>query len=110
MVYSITTHAEVTGQITLSLLLGKFIFVRVSEMVDLAGVVVPQDLCMQVIVKPLESAGHKGIILVSGDGAVRKYFPILATYVGDYPEQVLVSLAKISNCPNCPAPHDEIDK
>jgi len=37
--------------------------------------------CMQVIVKPLESAGHNGIILVSGDGAVRRCFPILAAYV-----------------------------
>ena len=66
--------------------------------------------CMQVIVKPLESAGHKEIILVSGDGAVRKRFPILTTHVGDYLEQVLVSLVRTGNCPICPAPHDEIDK
>ena len=65
--------------------------------------------CMQVIVKPLESAGCNGIILVSGDGTVRRCFPILAAYVGDYPEQVLVSLVKTGNCPICPALCDNID-
>ncbi|KAF8816261.1 hypothetical protein BYT27DRAFT_7221500 [Phlegmacium glaucopus] len=65
--------------------------------------------CMQVIVKPLENTGRNGILLVSGDGAVRRCFPILAAYVGDYPEQVLVSLVKTGNCPICPAPRDNID-
>ena len=65
---------------------------------------------MQVIVKPLESAGRHGILLVSGDGSVRRCFPILAAYVGDYPEQVLVSLVKTGNCPICPAPRDKIDE
>ncbi|EDR06040.1 uncharacterized protein LACBIDRAFT_329283 [Laccaria bicolor S238N-H82] len=64
--------------------------------------------CMQTIVKPLERAGHDGIILISGDGAARRCFPILAAYVGDYPEQVLVSLVKTGTCPICPAPRDEI--
>jgi hypothetical protein len=63
---------------------------------------------MQTIVKPLERAGHNGIILISGDGAARRCFPILAAYVGDYPEQVLVSLVKTGTCPICPAPRDEI--
>ena len=64
--------------------------------------------CMQTMVKPLEHAGHEGIILVSGDGAVRRCFPILAAYVGDYLEQILVSLVKTGMCPICPAPRDEI--
>ena len=64
--------------------------------------------CMQVVVKPLENAGRHGILLVSGDGSVRRCFPILAAYVGDYPEQVLVSLVKTGNCPICPAPRDDI--
>ena len=65
--------------------------------------------CIQAIVKPWKSAGHNGIILISGDGTVRRCFPILAAYVGDYPEQVLVSLVKTSNCPVCPALHNSID-
>ena len=51
---------------------------------------------------------EKGIILVSGDGTLRRCFPILAAYVGDYPEQVLVSLVKTGTCPICPALQDEI--
>ncbi|KIJ89870.1 hypothetical protein K443DRAFT_117413 [Laccaria amethystina LaAM-08-1] len=64
--------------------------------------------CMQTIIKPLERAGRDGIILISGDGAARRCFPILAAYVGDYPEQVLVTLVKTGTCPICPAPRDEI--
>ena len=64
---------------------------------------------MKSIVKPLEVAGREGINLVSGDGAVRRCYPILAAYVGDYPEQVLVSIMKSGNCPICPAPRDDIE-
>ncbi|KDR67060.1 hypothetical protein GALMADRAFT_80270 [Galerina marginata CBS 339.88] len=64
--------------------------------------------CMQYIVKPLERAGRNRIILTSGDGAARRCFPILAAYVGDYPEQILVGLVKKGKCPICPAHRDEI--
>jgi hypothetical protein len=63
---------------------------------------------MEYIVKPLKRAGQEGIILVSGDGAVRRCYPILAAYVGDYPEQTLVALVKSGNCPICPAPRGDI--
>ena len=62
---------------------------------------------MQYIVKPMESVGHDGILLIGGDGAVRRCYPILAAYVGDYPEQTLVALVKNGNCPICPAPRDD---
>ena len=64
--------------------------------------------CMQYIVKPMESAGHDGILLISSDGAVRRCFPILAAYVGDYLEQTLVMLVKNGNCPICPASRENI--
>ena len=56
----------------------------------------------------MESARHDRILLVSGDGAVGRCFPILVAYVGDYPEQTLVMLVKTSNCPICPAPCENI--
>jgi Plavaka transposase len=65
--------------------------------------------CMRSIIKPLEKAGREGINLVSGDGAVRRCYPILAAYVGDYPEQLLVSIVKSGNCPVCPAPREDIE-
>lgn len=60
--------------------------------------------CMKFITKPLERAGVEGLVLISGDGAARHCFPIFAAYVGDYPEQVLVSLVKTGDCVICPAP------
>ncbi|KJA12880.1 hypothetical protein HYPSUDRAFT_113415, partial [Hypholoma sublateritium FD-334 SS-4] len=63
--------------------------------------------CMKHMLSPLEQAGQDGVILVSGDGAARVCFPILASYVGDYPEQVLVTLTKSGRCPICPAPQEK---
>ncbi|KAJ3561172.1 hypothetical protein NP233_g10357 [Leucocoprinus birnbaumii] len=64
--------------------------------------------CMRFILEPLKALGEKGIELTSGDGAVRRCYPILAAYVGDYPEQVLVTLVKTGRCPVCPAPRKGI--
>lgn len=41
----------------------------------------------------------KGVILTSGDGVRRRCHPLLAAYVGDYPEQVLVTGVKYGWCP-----------
>ncbi|KAJ6609589.1 hypothetical protein B0H10DRAFT_2166296 [Mycena sp. CBHHK59/15] len=40
---------------------------------------------------PLKDAGKDGMVVVSGDGVARRGHPILAAYVGDYPEQVLAT-------------------
>jgi hypothetical protein len=63
--------------------------------------------CMNNILKPLREAGTKGMQVVSGDGAVRWGHPILAAFVGDYPEQLLVALVKTGKCPTCPAGKDD---
>lgn len=60
--------------------------------------------CMSFITEGLRDAGRNGLELVSSDGAVRRCFPIFATYVGDYPEQVLVTLVKSGTCPVCNEP------
>lgn len=62
--------------------------------------------CMSRIVEPLEKAGMDGMTVVSGDGVVRRGHPILAIYVGDYPEQVLVTCVKTGTCPSCPVAHE----
>ena len=66
--------------------------------------------CMSRVLAPLKSAGVDGIELTSGDGKTRRGHPIVATYVGDYPEQVLVTGCKTGECPKCPLPRDEIGK
>ncbi|KAJ3996390.1 hypothetical protein F5050DRAFT_1571589, partial [Lentinula boryana] len=53
-----------------------------------------------------------GMMMVGGDGAVRKVYPILTTYVADYPlnnpEQCLVTCAKYRTCPKCQQSADEL--
>ena len=58
------------------------------------------------VLKPLESAGALGVEMASGDGVVRRCHPLLAVFVGDYPEQCLVTCTK--HCPMCPIPKDEL--
>ena len=48
------------------------------------------------------------MVLAGGDGSVRRGYPILAVYVGDYPEQCLVTGIKNGECPVCPAHRDDI--
>jgi len=64
--------------------------------------------CISHMLKPLRSAGETGILMSSGDGVIRRTFPIFACFVGDYPEQVLVSGCKTGDCPKCPAKRGEL--
>lgn len=51
------------------------------------------------ILKPLKDVAQDGVVLASGDGVRRRCHPLLAAYVGDYPEQVLVTATKSGQCP-----------
>ncbi|TFY64160.1 hypothetical protein EVJ58_g2806 [Rhodofomes roseus] len=64
--------------------------------------------CLSMILEPLRKAGVDGVEMTSGDGVVRRCHPILAVYVGDYPEQVLVTGTYTGQCPICKCPHDEL--
>ncbi|KAI0736336.1 hypothetical protein C8Q72DRAFT_985880 [Fomitopsis betulina] len=64
--------------------------------------------CMSMITEPLREAGIKGVPMTSGDGVTRRCHPILAIYVGDYPEQVLVTATYTGDCPICKCPHSEL--
>ncbi|KAH9856108.1 hypothetical protein C2E23DRAFT_866199 [Lenzites betulinus] len=57
--------------------------------------------CMAHVLAPLQQAGLEGIDIVSGDGITRRGHPILAVYIGDYPEQLLVTCCKNGTCPKC---------
>ncbi|KAJ3766346.1 hypothetical protein FB446DRAFT_653959, partial [Lentinula raphanica] len=56
---------------------------------------------MRIVFSPLIEAGRNGVELSSGDGAIRRVHPILASYVGDFPEQCLVTCSKYGTCPKC---------
>ncbi|KAI0350324.1 hypothetical protein OH77DRAFT_1593589, partial [Trametes cingulata] len=64
--------------------------------------------CMRLVLAPLKDVGVHGIDLVSGDGVTRRGHPIFAMYIGDYPEQLLVTCCKTGTCPKCPISRDEL--
>ncbi|KAG1797194.1 hypothetical protein EV424DRAFT_1304426, partial [Suillus variegatus] len=64
--------------------------------------------CMGHILEPLKSAGEDGLHMRSGDGITRRGHPLLACYVGDYPEQILVSGTMTGECPKCNVPNSEL--
>ncbi|KAJ7790294.1 hypothetical protein B0H14DRAFT_2293361, partial [Mycena olivaceomarginata] len=55
--------------------------------------------CLSFITAPLREAGATGIPIASGDGIWRRGHPIVACYIGDYPEQLLVTCVKTGWCP-----------
>ncbi|KAJ7812809.1 hypothetical protein B0H14DRAFT_3090442 [Mycena olivaceomarginata] len=64
--------------------------------------------CLSFITAPLRDAGVTGIPIASGDGVLRRGHPILACYIGDYPEQFLVTCVKTGWCPNGEVEHENL--
>ena len=60
--------------------------------------------CMQHLLAPINSIGESGVKMMSSDGIWRWCHPILAVYVGDYPEQTLVTCTFKDRCPKCTVP------
>ena len=46
--------------------------------------------------------------MVDGNGVLHHVHPILTVYIGDYPEQVLVTCTKSQQCPKCTIEPDEL--
>ncbi|KAG1840328.1 hypothetical protein C8R48DRAFT_679620 [Suillus tomentosus] len=57
--------------------------------------------CLRHVLGPLKSAGSDGISMCSGDGVRRHCHPLFASFVGDYPEQLLTTGVKFGECPKC---------
>lgn len=64
--------------------------------------------CMRSILAPIVSYGETGVRMMSGDGAWRRCHPIFAIFVGDYPEQTLVTCTYNGRCPKCSVPLDQL--
>jgi hypothetical protein len=64
---------------------------------------------MHYIMEPLISACKSGVKMTGADGSIRLVFPILASYVADFPEQCMVSCSKYGTCPKCRVSAKELD-
>ena len=62
---------------------------------------------MSRILARVVKAGSEGVEITCGDGLMRKFYPILAAYVADYPEQCLVACCMENRCPKCVAKPEE---
>ncbi|KAG1749000.1 uncharacterized protein EDB91DRAFT_1235537 [Suillus paluster] len=60
--------------------------------------------CMRYVVEPLVEPGRNGMDIASGDGALCHGHPLVACYIRDYPEQLLVTGIKTGECPKCDIP------
>ena len=64
--------------------------------------------CMRALLDPIKAIGITGVPMLGGDGIWRRCHPIFASFVGDYPEQVLVTCTYNSRCPKCVVLPDQL--
>ncbi|KAH8976821.1 hypothetical protein EDB92DRAFT_2012952 [Lactarius akahatsu] len=64
--------------------------------------------CMAKVLEPIHAYGEIGLAMLSGDGTWRRCHPVFATFVGDYPEQVLVTCTYRGRCPKCLVPANQL--
>ncbi|KAF8593671.1 hypothetical protein BDV93DRAFT_460569 [Ceratobasidium sp. AG-I] len=64
--------------------------------------------CMSAILELLKEMSARGIEMLCADGAIRRVHPILASYIGDFPEQCLVTCVRQNRCPVCLVPSDQM--
>ncbi|KAG8763877.1 hypothetical protein FRC12_008370 [Ceratobasidium sp. 428] len=56
---------------------------------------------MQQVMEPLEEAGRTGVEMWCADGYFRRVYPLLVSFVADYPEQCEMACANQGGCPKC---------
>ncbi|KAG8792294.1 hypothetical protein FRC12_006548 [Ceratobasidium sp. 428] len=56
---------------------------------------------MSKITQPLEEAGRTGVEMWCADGRLRRIYPLLAAFVGDWPEQNDMACTDRGGCPKC---------
>ncbi|KAH9038021.1 hypothetical protein EDB83DRAFT_2228544 [Lactarius deliciosus] len=64
--------------------------------------------CMRKLLAPVTHYSESGIVMMSGDGIWCRCHPVFAVFVGDYPEQTLVTCTYNGRCPKCTVPLDRL--
>ena len=65
-------------------------------------------MCMEKVLAPIAPLGETGIAMMSADRVWRRCHPIFSIFVGDYPEQALVTCTYNSHCAKCKVAHDQL--
>lgn len=60
---------------------------------------------MEVLMAPLKAASKEGVEMWCADGYLRRVYPIVAAFVGDWPEQNKMACTNQGGCPVCTASH-----
>ena len=66
--------------------------------------------CMQKVLGPIGSVSETSLEMMSGDGIWRWCHPIFAIFIGNYPEQALVTCTFNGQCPKCLVPCGQLGK
>ena len=64
---------------------------------------------IRMVLEPLAQLSKEGMRLTCPDGKIRWGHPILAGWIGDYPEYIKLFSAQFMSCPICVAPKDKMD-
>ena len=64
--------------------------------------------CMDHLLAPIHGYGERGLVMMSGNGTWWRCHPIFASFVGNYPEQALVTCTYNGHCPKCLVPSDQL--
>ena len=66
--------------------------------------------CMRTVLDLIAHIGETGVLMMSGDGVWRRCHPVLAIFIGDYPEQALVTCTYNGRCSKCEVPPGHLGK
>lgn len=64
--------------------------------------------CMEHLLAPIQRYGVHGLVMMSSDGIWRCCHPIFTSFVGNYPEQGLVTCTYNGHCPKCLVASDRL--
>jgi hypothetical protein len=64
--------------------------------------------CMEKVLALIRPYGETGIAMMTADGIWRRCHPIFAVFVGDHPEQALVTCTYQGRCPKCKVLRDQL--
>ena len=64
--------------------------------------------CMWIVLGPIALHGETGLEMMSRDRIWHQCHPILSNFIGDYPEECLVTFTYYGECPKCQVPCDQL--